>query len=151
MEVGDLPFMKNSVVIAAPADRVSAYLDDPSTMVEWLPSMMEIRDVIGTGAGQQYGWTYKYVGLLLNGQSTVIEHVPNELAVHQTIGTINSVWTFKLEPHEEGTTLTLEVEYHIPIPVLGKLAERLVLRRDKRSLDFALANIQEMLATEPPD
>jgi hypothetical protein len=145
MEVGHLPLMTDSVVIAARVDRVAAYLDEPSTMVEWLPSMMEIRDVIGTGAGQQYGWTYKYVGLLLNGQSTVIEHVPNELAVHQTIGTINSVWTFKFEPHDGGTSLTLEVEYSIPIPVLGKLAERLVLRRDKRTLDFALTNVKELL------
>ncbi len=143
--------MKNSVVIAAPVDRVFGYVADPKTMVEWLPSMMEIRDVIGTGAGQQYGWTYKYVGLLLTGQSTVVEHVPNETSIHQTIGTINSVWTFSFEPHDEGTSLTLEVEYNIPIPVLGKLAERLVLRRDKRSLDFALTNIQETLATEPTD
>ncbi|MBW2188076.1 MAG: hypothetical protein JRG93_00605 [Deltaproteobacteria bacterium] len=67
------------------------------------------------------------------------------MCVHQTIGTINSVWTFKFEPHDEGTSLTLEVEYSIPIPVLGKLAERLVLRRDKRTLDFALTNVKELL------
>ncbi|NOQ83512.1 MAG: hypothetical protein GQ551_05840 [Myxococcales bacterium] len=140
-----MPLLKQSVVIAAPVDRVFEYVADPATMVEWLSSMMEIRDLIGTGAGQQYGWTYKYVGLLLNGQSTVVEHVPNELSVHQTIGTINSVWTFKFEPHDEGTSLTLEVEYSIPIPVLGKLAERLVLRRDARTLDFALTNVKELL------
>jgi len=140
-----VPLLKHNVVIAAPVAKVFEYVADPATMVEWLSSMMEIRDLIGTGAGQQYGWTYKYVGLLLNGQSTVVEHVPNELAVHQTIGTINSVWTFKFEPHDEGTSLTLEVEYSIPIPVLGKLAERLVLRRDKRTLDFALTNVKELL------
>jgi hypothetical protein len=106
---------------------------------------MEVRDVIGTGEGQQYGWTYKYVGLLLTGQSTVVEYVPNELSVHQTIGTINSVWTFRVEPHEDVTTLTLDVEYEIPIPVLGKLAEHLVVRRDARSLEVALANVKEFL------
>lgn len=140
-----MPLLKHSVVVAAPVDRVFGYVADPKTMVEWLPSMMEIRDVIGTGAGQQYGWTYKYVGLLLNGQSTVVEHVPNEMSVHQTIGTINSVWTFTVEPHDDGTSLTLEVEYNIPIPVLGKLAERVVVRRDARALDFALTNVKELL------
>jgi uncharacterized membrane protein len=140
-----MKFLKNSVVINAPTDRVLTYVNDPTTMVDWVPTMMEIRDVIGTGEGQQYGWTYKYVGLLLRGQSTVVEYVPNELSVHQTIGTINSVWTFRVEPHEDGTTLTLDIEYTIPIPVLGKLAEHLVVKRDARALELALANVKELL------
>jgi len=140
-----MKFLKNSVVISAPTDRVLTYVNDPTTMVDWVPTMMEIRDVIGTGEGQQYGWTYKYVGLLLTGQSTVVEYVPNEHSVHQTIGTINSVWTFRVEPHEDGTRLTLDVEYEIPMPVLGKLAEHLVVRRDARALVWALANVKELL------
>ncbi|MBW2188075.1 MAG: hypothetical protein JRG93_00600 [Deltaproteobacteria bacterium] len=30
--------------------KVFEYVADPATMVEWLSSMMEIRDLIGTGA-----------------------------------------------------------------------------------------------------
>jgi uncharacterized membrane protein len=148
MEVGRMVSLKRSVVIGAPADKVFAYVNEPTTMPEWLPSMVEIRDVIGTGAGQQYGWTYKYVGLLLRGQTTVVEYVSNECAVHQSIGRIDSVWTFSVEPHEEGTTLTIEVEYNIPIPVLGKLAEPFVVKRDTRTLESALANIEEMLMSQ---
>jgi uncharacterized protein YndB with AHSA1/START domain len=73
---------KNSIVIHAPPDRVFAYVDEPATLAEWLPGMVEVRNVIGTGAGQQHEWTYKMMGLLLRGQSTVIEHVSNECAVH---------------------------------------------------------------------
>ncbi len=140
--------LKKSAVINAPTDRVFAYVTEPATMSEWLPSMVEVRDIIGTGAGQQYGWTYKYVGLLLRGQSTVVEYVPNEISVTQSIGTIGSIWTVGVEPHEEGTTLTIEIEYDIPIPVLDKLAERGVVRRDTRSLELALTNVKEMLVSE---
>ncbi len=136
---------KNSIVIHAPSDRVFAYMDDPMNLVEWLPGMFEVRNVIGTGAGQQYEWTYKMAGPLLRGQSTVIEHHPNERAVHQNIGMISAIWGYTVEPHQEGTTLTIDVEYSIPIPVLGKLAEHIAIRRNKREFDMALTNVKETL------
>jgi hypothetical protein len=124
---------------------VFAYVDDPMTLVEWLPSMIEIRNVIGTGAGQQQEWTYKMVGLLLRGQATVVEHVSHQSAVHQTIGMISSNFGYAVEPLEEGSVLTLEVEYSVPIPVLGKLAEHIVLRRNEREFQMALENVKETL------
>jgi len=136
---------KNSIVIHAPADRVFAYVDDPMNLVEWLPSMVEIRNVIGTGAGQQQEWTYKMAGLLLRGQATVVEHAPNKSAVHQTIGMISSDFGYTVEPHEEGSVLTLEVEYSVPIPVLGKLAEHIALRRNEREFQIGLENVKEVL------
>ena len=114
-------------------------------MAEWLASMVEVRNVVGEGAGQQYEWTYKMAGLLLRGQSIVVELVPHERAVHQSIGTIGSTWTLAVEPHQEGTHLTVEVEYAVPVPVLGKLAERLARRRDARDLELSLANVKETL------
>ena len=137
--------VKESTVINAPPDRVFAYVTEPATMSEWLAKMVEVRNVVGTGEGQQYEWTYKYVGLLLRGQSVVVQHVPNALAVTQSIGTISSTWTFHIEPHEEGTSLTIEVEYSVPIPVLGKIAEHIAVRRDARDLKTSLTNVKEML------
>ena len=139
--------VKESTVINAPPDRVFAYVTEPATMSEWLAKMVEVRNVVGTGEGQQYEWTYKYVGLLLRGQSVVVQHVPNALAVTQSIGTISSTWTFNIEPHEEGTNLTIEVEYSVPIPVLGKIAEHVAVRLDARDLETSLSNVQDMLAS----
>jgi uncharacterized protein YndB with AHSA1/START domain len=137
--------VKKSTVINAPPERVFAYVTEPAAMPEWLAKMVEVRNVLGTGEGQQYEWTFKYVGLLLRGQSVVLQHVPNALVVTQSIGTIDSTWTFNLEPHEEGTSLTIEVEYSVPIPVLGKLAEHIAVRRDARDLETSLTNVKEML------
>jgi uncharacterized protein YndB with AHSA1/START domain len=137
--------VKKSTVINAPPERVFAYVTEPATMSEWLAKMVEVRNVLGTGEGQQYEWTFKYVGLLLRGQSVVLQHVPNALVVTQSIGTIDSTWTFNLEPHEEGTSLTIEVEYSLPIPVLGKIAEHIAVRRDARDLETSLTNVKETL------
>ncbi len=139
--------VRKSVVISAPPDRVFDYVTEPSTMAEWLTKMVEVRDIVGTGEGQQYEWTYKYAGLLLRGQSVVVQHVPNRLAVSQSIGMIGSTWTFRVEPHEEGSTLTIEVEYSVPIPVLGKIAEHVAVRLDARDLETSLSNVQDMLAS----
>ena len=139
--------LRKSIVISAPQDRVFDYVTEPSTMAEWLTKMVEVRDIVGTGEGQQYEWTYKYAGLLLRGQSVVVQHVPNRLAVSQSIGMIGSTWTFRVEPHEEGSTLTIEVEYSVPIPVLGKIAEHVAVRLDARDLETSLTNVQDMLAS----
>lgn len=136
---------KNSIVIDASPDRVFAYVDDPSKLVEWLPGVVEVRDVIGSGAGQQQEWTYKMAGVKLRGQTVVVEYVPKTSSVHQTVGMIHSTFAYSVEPHDEGTRLTLDVEYAVPIPVLGKLAERLVIARNARELELALTNVKETL------
>lgn len=134
---------KNSIVIHAPTDRVFAYVDAPMNMPEWLPGMVEVRNVIGTGAGQQYEWTYKMAGILMRGQAVVIEHVPGQCTMHHNIGTISAIWRCHVEPHEEGTLLAFELEYSIPIPLVGKLAEHIVMSRNEREFDLSLQNVKD--------
>jgi ligand-binding SRPBCC domain-containing protein len=136
---------KDSILIHAPPDEVFAYVDEPSELPTWLPSMVEVRNVVGTGLGQQYEYTYKMAGLLLRGQNVVIEHVPNERGLHQVIGMISALWEYSVEPHEEGTVLNIEVEYSIPIPVLGKLAERLAIKQNAASFELALVNVKDVI------
>ena len=136
---------KDSILIHAPPDEVFAYVDDPSALPTWLANMVEVRNVVGTGLGQQYEYTYKMAGLLLRGQNIVIEHVPNERGLHQVIGMISALWDYSVEPHEEGTVLNIEVEYSIPIPVLGRLAERIAVKQNARSFELSLLNVKDMM------
>jgi uncharacterized membrane protein len=136
---------KNSIVVDAPLYDVFAYVNEPSTLPDWMVGMIEIRNVLGTGEGQQYDWTFKMVGIQLRGQNVVVEYVPNERAAHQGIGMIQSLWTNTVEADGDGTKLTIEVEYTIPVPVLGKLAESLTVRRNERDLRSSLLNLKEKL------
>ena len=134
--------VEKTVTINAPVEQVFAYLDDPMTNVEWLPGVMEIRDVTGKGVGRHFGWTYKMAGLRFEGESTVTEHISNERLVVEAKGGIGSTWTWSFEAHDGGTKLNLVVEHTVPVPVLGKLAEALVLRQNEREADLAMANIK---------
>lgn len=136
---------KDSILIHSSPDKVFAYVDDPRELPTWLPSMIEVRNVVGAGLGQQYEYAYKMGGLVLRGQNIVIEHVPNERGLHQVIGMISALWDYSVEPHAEGTLLNLEVEYSIPIPVLGRLAERLAVKQNAASFELALINVKDLM------
>ena len=136
---------KDSILIHAPPEDVFAYVDDPRELPTWLPGMIEVRNVIGTGLGQQYEYTYKMGGLQLRGTNIVIEYVPNERGLHQVIGMITALWDYSVEPHPEGTLLNIEVEYSIPIPVLGRLAERLAIKQNAASFELALINVKDVM------
>ena len=135
--------IERSIEIKGPVDRVFAYVANPNNLTEWMASLVEVRNVTGTGAGQRFEWTYKMVGLPFQGETTVVEDVPNERRVTQSTGGIESQWTLTFAPIEEGTRLTLEIEYTIPLPVLGKLAERLVVGRNEREMALSLENIKD--------
>jgi hypothetical protein len=136
---------KDSIFIHAPVNQVFAYVDDPSELPTWLPNMVEVRNVIGTGLGQQYEYTYKMAGLLLRGQSIVVEHDPNKRGLHQIIGTFTALWEYCVEPHEDGTVLSIGAEYRIPIPVVGRLAEHIAIQQNARALSLSLINAKDMM------
>ena len=140
-----MPTIKNSIRIQAPVEKVFAYVTNPMSSLEWMVSLTEARDVTGSGVGQHWGWEYKMAGIPLQGESTVIESVPNERHVFTSKGGITSKFSWTFEPQETGTLLQLEIEYHIPIPVLGKLADKLVTRRNERESEINMQNIKEHL------
>ena len=136
---------EGSIVINAPVSEVFEYVNAPATLADWMTGMIEVRNVIGSGAGLQWDWTYKMVGIHVRGQSVIVDHIPNERATHQGIGMLTADWTNIVEPHDGGTKLTMKLEYTIPVPVLGKLAEHLTIRRNARELETSLLNLKETL------
>ena len=137
--------VEKSITINAPAEKVFDYLNDPRAQLEWVPSIMEVKDVSGSGVGQHFRWKYKMAGILLEGESTVTEYIPNKRIVTQSKGGATSTWTFNLEPHNGETRVKLTIDYTIPVPVLGRLAEKIVLKRNEREADLAMTNIKEKM------
>jgi hypothetical protein len=52
---------------------------------------------------------------------------------------------YTIAPLESGTKLGLDVDYTIPVPVLGKLAEKVVFKRNQREAQMSMENIKERL------
>jgi carbon monoxide dehydrogenase subunit G len=140
--------IEKSISISAPVEKVFQYIDDPANDPEWMIGLMEVHDVQGeAGVGRHFRWTFKMVGVPLKGESTTIEHVPNRRTVTESRGQVSSTWAADVRPQGSGTELTMKVDYTIPIPVLGKLAEQLILKRNERNLEISMQNIRETLET----
>jgi uncharacterized membrane protein len=49
-EAGRIASHENSIVINAPVSDVFAYVNAPATIPDWMTGMIEVRNVIGSGA-----------------------------------------------------------------------------------------------------
>jgi len=137
--------IKQSITINAPVEKVFSYVCDPMNQLEWLPSMTDVRDITGEGVGHKFGWTYKMMGISFKGETEVVESVANQRRVIKSTGGIQSTWTWTFKSENGKTVVNLAVEYTIPVPVLGKVAEQLVLRQNEREAALSMTNIKERL------
>lgn len=141
--------IRNSVQINAQAQRVFDYLAQPSNLLSIMPSMMEVSNIVPqAGGGSDYDWVYKMAGVRLKGHTKVEVFQPGKLLRVRTEGGIVSTWTFKFEGNGAGIKVSLDIEYTIPIPVLGKVAEKIVAKMNERESDLMLAHLKEITETE---
>ena len=132
-----------SVTIHAPVDKVYNYMTEPTNLPEIWPSMVEIKDVQQSPDGKaKYHWKYKMAGLFFEGDTETVEVVPNQRVVTHNTGGIPSSFVWTYQPENGGTKLTVEVEYTVPVPVLGKLAEAAVVKINEHEADTLLANLK---------
>ncbi len=134
-----------SIEIKAPVEKVFSFIDDPRNGPEVMTNLIEVKDVEGSGVGSHYKWTWKMAGLKLKGENTKVEDVPNKRIVVNSKGGIESTWTYNFESRGDVTVLDLDIDYRIPVPVLGKLAEQLLLSRNEREGETNLMNLKERL------
>jgi carbon monoxide dehydrogenase subunit G len=140
-----MPKIERNIAIEVPVENVFSYISDPMKLLEWLPSLFDVRNVTGEGVNQQFSWTYKMMGIPLKGVASYTEYKPRERIVIKTTGNINSSWTFTFKPQADMTLASLEIDYALPMPLLGKIGERLILRQNEREAELAVANIKERL------
>lgn len=135
-----------SIEIKAPLTVVYDYLSNPQHELEWMVGMQDLRNLTGSGVGTHFEWTYRMGGLLFKGESTRVEDDHEKHFVAQTKGGLESTWTFNLERRKDDVTvLNLDIEYTIPIPLLGTLAEKIFSRRNEHDTDLSLLRIKEKL------
>ena len=131
------------ITIQAPVEQVFAYISEPDNQVEIWPSIVEVSDVRRTpDGGYTHGWVYKMAGIRLTGSTRTLEFVPNQRFVEETRGGLESVLTWTFEPEGAGCKLTVVTEYKVPIPVLGRMAEAIIVKMNDHEGDMVLANLK---------
>ena len=134
--------VKKSIGINAPVEKVFNYPADQKNQPDWIPSMVEVWGTSEPVVGNTFKWKYKMAGVLMEGETTITELVPNKSLRTLSKGSVASDWLFLLEASDGKTELELTIEYTIPVPVLGKVAERIMLKRNEREADLAIENLK---------
>jgi len=136
----------SSIIINAPVTKIFDYLSEPTNQPEIWPSLMEIKDVQRLPDGKTKNrWVYKMAGIRLEGTSEGVESVANQRIVSKTKGGVESTQTWIFQPEAGGIKVTFEVEYTVPIPVLGKLAEAIIVKMNEHEGEVILANLKSRM------
>lgn len=145
-----MTIIHKSIEIKAPVNKVFAYIDNPKNVPDWMPNMIEVKNITGSGVGTHYEWTWKIGGMRFNGESTRIEDVPETRIVDKNKGKhgVESKWIYTLNNKGDATILNLFLEYLVPVRVLGKSVEKVIMERNKRETDLGLMNIKKRLEKE---
>jgi uncharacterized membrane protein len=143
-EVRTMAKVTRSISINAPVDKVFAFMWDPANLPEIWPSMVEVKDVKLTpqGVGSTFGWVYKMAGMRFEGVSETTEYIANQRNATKTTKGIQSTFVWAYKPEDGGTKLTVEVEYTVPVPLLGKLAEAFIEKQNEHEAECTLANLK---------
>jgi len=138
---------EDTVEINIPVEVVFAHLSDPMNMVEDLPSAVEVKDIKGQGKGMTYTLVYKVLGVRLSIPCEVTEYVPMERIIVQSE---KMTYTHRLEPTEKGCRLSGSIEYEVPIPLVGKIAESLLKKMNEREWEVVDLNLKARLEAQAP-
>lgn len=138
--------LSKSITINVPPEKVFAYVNEPVNLVEVWPSLEEAKDVRPTpNGGHSFRWVYKMAGMRFEGTSENTEVVANQRLVSRSKGGIDSTITWLFRPEAGATKVTVETDYTVPIPLLGKLAETFIVRANEHEAETILANLKDRM------
>ncbi len=141
--------LTKGILIYASVEDVYAVARDPMRWPEWFEGMSEIENLTGGGeVGTVAEFSYMMAGMSFPVANEVLE---------DTFSSEYAQWTGKIEgplagqhtwtytPTEEGTQVTVDMEYTVPGKALGQLADRLVIEgMQERALVQSLENLKRL-------
>jgi len=139
--------LQKRIDIQAPPQRVYDYVTKPMNLPGIWPNLVSVSNVVAGEAGaNEFDWVYEMGGIRFHGHSHTDDAQPGARLYVKNTGGIDStfLWTFD-ELDGGGTRLTLDIEYSIPTPVVGKVAEALTAKANERDADTMLANLKKVL------
>jgi uncharacterized protein YndB with AHSA1/START domain len=119
--------------VDAPPDRVFALAMDATRIPEWNPAVVETKEITGPldRVGASYVATLKLGGRRLEGRWEVSTVEKPRLLVFtgSAPGGGRATATSTFEPADEGTDISIEVDYELPGGFVGGVADKLFVER----------------------
>lgn len=135
--------VKKSIVIDAPIEKVFGFMEDPTNLPEIWPSMIDISNVKKNDKGlDEYDWIYKMAGMKFNGHSDTVAYKQNDSLSTETTGGIQSHFDWNYKELQGKTQVDMECKYSVPVPLVGKMAEKILRKINEHEAETTLANLK---------
>lgn len=137
--------LQKHILIKAPPEKVFDLVDDTAGLPEIWRNLSNIRDLkrIPNG-GHSFEFDYRMAGFQIKGSSSDLEHVRPSRIVTRTSGGLIATLTWNFNPSAGGseTSLVLDIEYEVPVPVVGRVAEHLVAMINNADITYVLTYLK---------
>lgn len=146
-----MPVEEGTIVIRAPVEFVFSYLSDAANLPLMLQSNMiaEILEVEAQeGGGYRYIWEYNILAKTLRATSETVEFIPPYVFAVKSVGPIETIGRWLLEPVAGGTLARLSVEYKMTSSLLNWLTERFAANQVRYSVEAALLALRTLIHDE---
>ncbi|HEX7603838.1 MAG TPA: SRPBCC family protein [Polyangiaceae bacterium] len=138
--------IQRTIDIKAPVQRVYDFVNQPNNLLSIWPNMVSVSNVVARpGGAHDFDWVFKMVGFHFKGHCAVEEAQSGKFARVRNESGIPSTFLWTYATNGSGTRLSLTVEYAMPTPVIGKIAEVLAAKINERDLDNMLANLKDVM------
>lgn len=137
-----------TISIKTGIDDVFKYVAVPINFLIVLPGLVKVSDVSHSPAlkGDHYRWTFRILGVPLQGLMQITEYQKSKLYIAQSSGAATSIWIYELKRlGHRRTGLTLTIEYDYPLAIVKKFATAVFQKTVEKSLDQMLHNLKFVL------
>jgi carbon monoxide dehydrogenase subunit G len=127
-----VPTVTQTVDISAPVNRVYSFIADrPEGATSFIPGLNRIFNVSPATAdvGQTWDYEFNWFGLVISGQTRCTALDRPRRYQFQTMTGNRSTWSYRFEPKDAATRVTLDVEYDVPQNMLARYASQGTLEK----------------------
>lgn len=139
-----MAILEREVYVEAPPELTFETVADTESLPNIWPSLLMVKNLQRlSNGGARFEYDYLMAGVRIGGHSEDLEYIPNERIVSNIKSGIRSMitWCFK-EDSNGGTWVTFQAEYEIPIPVIGSMAEEVVIGINEMDIGVMLTNLK---------
>lgn len=129
-------------------ESVIAYISDVRNRPLYLSLLRSVDDVHEKEGvvGSTWRWTVGVLGMDFSGTGVCTGYEAGKRYSFTTEGGISSTWTYRANPEDGGTRLTVEVEYQVPANALAAMPTDIVLESTRKAeADRAVKNLKTIL------
>jgi ligand-binding SRPBCC domain-containing protein len=146
--------INRSTVVDCPPDRVFAVLADVDRLTEFSSMTVSIRNGPGrpVQAGDTFEQAVRILGKELESEWTVVEVVPSTLLRFEGTAPAGARATLveRLSPDGGGTRVELDVDYDLPLGILGDAVDAVYLhRKNEEEAEDILARLKALCEGAP--